>query len=62
MRSFYFPIYNLPVETEETNGTPSVAIADNALFQRKSSLASVPKIPYSGILLVYQPIRNGLCI
>jgi hypothetical protein len=31
MRSFCVPIYNSPVETEETNGTPSVAIADNAL-------------------------------
>ena len=29
--SFYVPIYNSPVETEETNGAPSVAIADNAL-------------------------------
>jgi len=31
MRSFYVPIYNSPVETEETNGIPSDAIADNAL-------------------------------
>jgi hypothetical protein len=29
-RSFYVPIYKSPMETEETNGTPSVAIANNA--------------------------------
>jgi len=29
-RSFYVPIYNSPMETEETNGNSSVAIADNA--------------------------------
>jgi hypothetical protein len=29
-RSFCVPIYNSPMETEETNGTSSVAIADNA--------------------------------
>ena len=33
-RSFYVSIYKSPMETEETNGTPSLATADKAFKLR----------------------------